>query len=84
MKVATSKQAERLVRDLVFKVKLAGTDVGKGGVIEVGYHPPTGLATGDPMGDRNPAIVSASASIPEGTFKGQWIEVKLVARPHSN
>ena len=80
MKVATSKRPERLVRDLTFRVKLAGTEVpAKAGVIELGVHPPTGLATHDPMGDRNPPIATASVAIPEGTYKPQWIEVKLSA-----
>lgn len=80
MKVATSKRRERLARDLAFRVKLAGTDVPKGaGALEVGLHPPTGLSPADPMGDRNPATVAATVSLPEGTFKPQWIEVKLPA-----
>lgn len=80
MKLATSKQPERLVRDLTFRVKLAGTDVPTAaGAIEVGLHPPTGLASEDPMGTRNPPIALATVAIPAGTFKPQWLEVKLAA-----
>lgn len=80
MKGATSRRPDRLVRDLTFRVLLSGADVPKGaGSIEIGLHPPTGLATGDPMGDRNKPTVVSSVPVPEGTYKPQWIEVKLAA-----
>src|SRR5439155_17587694 len=65
MKLATSKRPEKLVRDLTFKVKLAGVDVPpNGGIIEAGFHLPTALATGDPMGERNPESGASFLAIP--------------------
>ena len=80
MVAAKSKVPEKVVRDLTFRVKLAGADLpNNAGVIEVGLHPPTALATHDPMGERNPATVASFVTIPAGTYAGKWIEVKLRA-----
>src|SRR4051812_3395659 len=80
MKAATSARPERLVRDLTFRVKLAGTDLVKGaGLLHVGLCPPSGASTSDSMGVRVPALAYASIVVPEGSFKSQWFEVKLSA-----
>ena len=80
VKVATSARPERLARDLTFRVKLAGKDVPpNAGRIEVGICPPTGAATSDPMGVRVASTSASFVAIPPGTYKAQWLEVKLAA-----
>ncbi len=79
-KAATSSRPERLVRDLTFRVKLAGTDVLKGaGLLHLGLCPPGGASTSDPMGANVPALAYSSIVLPEGSFAAQWFEVKLTA-----
>lgn len=73
-----SKAADRLVRDLTFKVLLAGKNVpAKAGAIEVGLCPPGQIALSDPLGTATPPTVTASIPLPEGTFAARWVEVKL-------
>jgi hypothetical protein len=80
MKAATSSRPARLVRDLTFRVKLAGTDVAKGaGQLHIGLCPPGGTSTSDPMGTIVPPTAYASFILPDGTFAARWFEVKLEA-----
>ena len=80
MKAATSSRPERLVRDLTFRVKLAGTNLPKGaGQLDIGLCPTSGASTSDPMGAVVPALAYASILLPEGTFAAKWFDVKLSA-----
>lgn len=72
--------AERLMRDLTFRVRLKGQDVSaNAGVIELAWCPPGSIALNDPLGSVTPPTTLASLPLPEGTFGAQWLEVTLPA-----
>ncbi len=76
----TSARPLAVVRDLVFRVRAKGAGVPAGAAtIEIGLAPPGKVATGDSLGTVVPATVSASATLPEGTFDWRWTEVRLEA-----
>jgi hypothetical protein len=80
MKPAASDRAGALMRDLTFRVKLAGTNVPKdAGQLHLGLCPPGGTSTSDPMGTVTQPVSSASFMLPEGTYALKWFEVKLDA-----
>jgi hypothetical protein len=80
IKPQRSLRAERLVRDLIFRVRLKGKDVpAKAGTIEVGLCPPGQLTIADALGTQTPPTALASVPLPTGTFDWQWVEVKLAA-----
>lgn len=80
MKVTTSTRPERLARDLTFKVKLSGKNVPpNAGKIEVGVAPASPAASEDLLGARKPTTSASFVAIPPGTYKPQWLEVKLAA-----
>src|ERR1051325_981242 len=75
MRAATSPRAASLIRDLTFRVKVAGTDLPKdAGQLPPGVCPPGGSSTSDPMGTPTQPISSSSLMLPQGTFASQWFE----------
>jgi hypothetical protein len=74
----TSKNPAGLVRDLTFRVRLSGTNVGKDAVK---IHVAWATLADDPMAAKRAATVSAS--VPEGTYKDKTVEVKLPAGDRS-
>ncbi len=75
-----SRFPERVVRDLTLRMQLSGKEVpAKAGVLELGLCPPGGLTLADPLGSATPPTTVASVPIPEGTYTGKWVEVKLPA-----
>ncbi|MCS7045878.1 MAG: hypothetical protein NZO58_05940 [Gemmataceae bacterium] len=75
-----SRFPQRMVRDLVLRVRLAGTEVPTGaGTIELAYCPPGTLTLSDPFGTSTPPTVLASAPLPSGTFVERTTEVRLDA-----
>src|SRR5262245_40724150 len=80
MKPQRSRAPEGLVRDLTFRVRLAGKGVpAKAGVIEVGLCPVGNLAMADPLGTPTPPTAGTAAPLPEGTYAARWVEVSLPA-----
>jgi len=69
-----------LVRDLTLRVRVRGEGVPADAArIELSLSPPGAIAAGDPLGVRRPPTTSVTASLPEGTFAWQWVELRLPA-----
>ena len=69
-----------LVRDLVLRVRVKGTDVPPGAAtIEIGLAPAGKVASGDPLGTVVPPTATASVALPEGSFDWRSVEVRLAA-----
>ncbi len=71
-----TKQPLALVRDLEFRVKLSGTNVGKDAVkLVVAWS--SASPVDDPLGTKR--VASATVSAPEGTYAAKEVSVKLPA-----
>jgi len=74
-----SKNPLALVRDLMLRVTLKGTEVPEGaGAIEVSWCPWGGMSVADPMGNPAKPLTTASVPIPAGSFQ-KTVAVKLPA-----
>jgi hypothetical protein len=70
----------RVVRSLIFYVRLSGQDVpADAGTIEVGLCPAGGVSDADPYGTVVPPTAQATTPLPPGTYPERWIEVRLDA-----
>lgn len=76
-----SKTPLKLVRDLTLRVWLDGKDApAKAGSIELSLCPPGALAMAHPHGTKTKPTITVSSALPEGSYSGKVLEVKLPAQ----
>jgi len=76
VKPVRSRRPEKLLRDLIFRLRLTGTNVpAKAGVLELSLGP-AGHAGSEPIGAVEP-VVRAATPLPEGSYKNKEVVVQL-------